>query len=198
MDRLLCGDVGFGKTEVALRAAFKCVMGGKQALWPRRPLLASSTTTPFFERMEPLPRQGRRAQPLPHAGAAEARDLAACRGHDRRARRHASAAGQRCALQEPGPGDHRRGAALWREAQGKAQGGLRGVDVLTLSATPIPRTLNMAMSGIRDMSTTTPPTERCRSSARAGVRRRHRERGHPRRWARRAGVLPAQPRQDHR
>ena len=50
MDRLLCGDVGVGKTEVALRAAFKCVMGGKQCaiLAPPPPRWRGSTTTPFF------------------------------------------------------------------------------------------------------------------------------------------------------
>ena len=56
MDRLLCGDVGVGKTEVALRAAFKCVMGGKQcAILAPTTLLAGSTTTPFFPAWRPFP-----------------------------------------------------------------------------------------------------------------------------------------------
>jgi len=56
MDRLLCGDVGVGKTEVALRAAFKCVMGGKQcAILAPTPCWRGSTTTPCISRMEAFP-----------------------------------------------------------------------------------------------------------------------------------------------
>ena len=117
MDRLLCGDVGFGKTEVALRAAFKCVDGGRQVmvLCPTT-ILAQQHYETFFERFAPF--------------GVEVEVLSRFRT----------------------PAQQRRALAAF--AEGK-------VDVLTLSATPIPRTMQMAMSGVRDMSLiTTPPTGR--------------------------------------
>ena len=67
MDRLVCGDVGFGKTEVALRAVFKAVQDGKQvAVLVPTTLLAQQHFQTFSERFAPLPDPGRGAQPVPH------------------------------------------------------------------------------------------------------------------------------------
>jgi transcription-repair coupling factor (superfamily II helicase) len=68
MDRLLCGDVGYGKTEVALRAVMKCVLDGKQAaiLVPTT-VLAQQHYSHGHEPLPQLPRQYRGALPLPHA-----------------------------------------------------------------------------------------------------------------------------------
>ena len=66
MDRLVCGDVGYGKTEVAIRAAFKAVMDGKQvAVLAPTTVLAQQHFTTFSERMSPLPGEGGTAEPLP-------------------------------------------------------------------------------------------------------------------------------------
>ena len=74
MDRLICGDVGFGKTEVAIRAAFKAVMGGKQvAILVPTTVLAQQHYQNFRERMSDYPITVESAQPLPHHGASSAR-----------------------------------------------------------------------------------------------------------------------------
>ncbi len=153
MDRLLCGDVGFGKTEVALRAAFKCVMDGKQcALLCPTTILAWQHYQTVRRRMEGFPVKV---------------DLLS---------RFRTAREQKQVLDELRRGEtdiiigtHRLvqndvkfkdlGLCIIDEEQ---RFGVRhkekfkemraNVDVLNLSATPIPRTLNMAMSGIRDMS----------------------------------------------
>lgn len=162
MDRLLCGDVGFGKTEVALRAAFKCVDGGKQVmvLCPTT-ILAQQHFETFFERFAPFgvevevlsrfrtPAQQRRAL----AAFAEGRVDVLIGTH-------------RLLSADVNP--HELGMVIIDEeqrfgVQHKEQlKNLREqIDVLTLSATPIPRTMQMAMSGVRDMSLiTTPPTGR--------------------------------------
>ena len=119
MDRLLCGDVGYGKTEVALRAIFKAVMSGKQAA-----LLAPTTILVqqhYATMNEPLPRLPRACghhQPLPHARRAEAGARGPQGREDRRDHRHAPLAGQGCEIQGSGPVGGRRGAALWCGAQG--------------------------------------------------------------------------------
>ena len=160
MDRLLCGDVGFGKTEVALRAVMKCVMDGKQAaiLVPTTVLAQQHYQTAlqrffgFPVNIEVLSRF--------KTGAQSSKVLS-------------DLASGRCDLVV---GTHR---LLSKDIKFKNLGLLvvdeeqrfgvthkehikemsQGVDVLTLSATPIPRTLNMAMSGIRDMSTIDEPPE---------------------------------------
>ena len=160
MDRLLCGDVGFGKTEVALRAVMKCVLDGKQAaiLVPTTVLAQQHYQTAlqrffgFPVNIAVLSRMGTNAQ-----ASRVLRELAS----------------GECDLVI---GTHR---LLSRDVRFKNLGLLvvdeeqrfgvthkehikelsRGVDVLTLTATPIPRTLNMAMSGIRDMSTIEEPPE---------------------------------------
>lgn len=162
MDRLLCGDVGFGKTEVALRAAFKCVDGGRQVmvLCPTT-ILAQQHFETFFERFASF--------------GVEVEVLSRFRtpAHQRRALA-AFAEGKvdvligthRLLSADVNP--HELGLVIIDEeqrfgVQHKEQlKNLREqIDVLTLSATPIPRTMQMAMSGVRDMSLiTTPPTGR--------------------------------------
>ncbi len=160
MDRLLCGDVGVGKTEVALRAVMKCVLDGKQAaiLVPTT-VLAQQHYQTALQRFFGFPVNIAVLSRLT-GGAQSARTLSDLRTG-------------KCDLVI---GTHR---LLSKDVQFKNLGLLvvdeeqrfgvahkehikalsRGVDVLTLSATPIPRTLNMAMSGIRDMSMIEEPPE---------------------------------------
>ena len=162
MDRLICGDVGYGKTEVALRAAFKAVMDGKQvALLVPTTVLAQQHYQTFSERLRPFP--------------VEVEMLS--RFRTRRQQKEAVERLRRGAV-DIVIGTHR---LLSRDVAFKDLGLLivdeeqrfgvshkekikqmrRQVDVLTLTATPIPRTLYMSLSGVRDMSTiNTPPEER--------------------------------------
>ena len=162
MDRLICGDVGFGKTEVALRAAFKATQDLKQVmvLCPTT-ILAQQHYTNFRERFEPF---GVRVEVLS---------------------RFRTPAQQKAALEGFAEGDvqvlvgthrllsrdvnpHDLGLVIIDEEQRFGVGhkeqlkNLReSIDVLTLSATPIPRTMQMSLSGVRDMSLIlTPPDER--------------------------------------
>ena len=74
MDRLICGDVGFGKTEIAVRAAFKAVMDGKQvAVLVPTTLLAEQHFVTFAERYAPYPGEGGDALAVPVAGASSRR-----------------------------------------------------------------------------------------------------------------------------
>ncbi len=160
MDRLLCGDVGFGKTEVALRAVMKCVLDGKQAaiLVPTT-VLAQQHYQTALQRFFGFP--------------VEIGVLSRFKTGGQSAKLLSDLATGKCDLVI---GTHR---LLSKDVRFKDLGLLvvdeeqrfgvthkehikelsRGVDVLTLSATPIPRTLNMAMSGIRDMSTIEEPPE---------------------------------------
>jgi len=162
MDRLICGDVGFGKTEVALRAAFKAVMDGAQvAILVPTTILAQQHFHTFHARMAPYPVKVEMLS------------------------RFRTPAQSRAILQQLADGQvdiivgtHK---LLSKEVQFKNLGLLivdeeqrfgvthkerlkrlrTEVDVLTLTATPIPRTLYMALTGIRDISTiNTPPEER--------------------------------------
>ena len=162
MDRLLCGDVGFGKTEVALRAAFKAIMGGKQvAILAPTTLLAWQHYNTIAGRMDAFP---------VHIGL-----LNRMRSTKQQKQ---TLADLKAGVMDIVVGTHRLlskdvqfhnlGLVIIDEEQRfgvKHKEALKtnfiGVDMLTLSATPIPRTLNMAMSGIRDMSTIEqPPFER--------------------------------------
>jgi transcription-repair coupling factor (superfamily II helicase) len=160
MDRLLCGDVGYGKTEVALRAVMKCILDGKQAA-----LLCPTTV---------LARQ--------HFQTAEQRfygfptDIELLSRFQTGAELKKTLDHIKTGKCDLVIGTHR---LLQKDVQFKDLGLLvvdeeqrfgvthkehikemsRGVDVLTLSATPIPRTLNMALSGIRDMSTIEEPPQ---------------------------------------
>ena len=162
MDRLLCGDVGVGKTEVALRAAFKCIMGGKQcAILAPTTLLAWQHYNGLLARMEAFP--------------VKAGLLSRFRTPTQQKE---TLRGLKEGTVDVVVGTHRLlsndvkfkdlGLVIIDEEQRfgvkhkeKLKEAFIGVDMLTLSATPIPRTLNMAMSGIRDMSTIEePPVER--------------------------------------
>ena len=162
MDRLLCGDVGVGKTEVALRAAFKCVMGGKQcALLAPTTLLAWQHYNTILSRMEAFPvkvemmsrfRTAKQQKETLRGLQSGSVDIVV--GTHR--------------LLSKDVRFHDLGLVIIDEEQRfgvkhkeKLKENFIGVDMLTLSATPIPRTLNMAMSGIRDLSTIEqPPIER--------------------------------------
>ncbi len=162
MDRLLAGDVGVGKTEVALRAAFKCVMGGRQcAILVPTTILAWQHYNTILSRMEAFPvrvemlsrfRTPKQMREALKALAAGTADIVV--GTHR--------------LLQADVKFHDLGLVVVDEEQRfgvrhkeKLKETFIGVDTLTLSATPIPRTLNMALSGIRDMSTIEdPPTER--------------------------------------
>lgn len=160
MDRLLCGDVGFGKTEIAARAIFKCVMDGKQAamLVPTT-ILANQHYHTFKERFERFPCTVEMMSRFKSEAALK--DTA-----------EKTADGRIDVL----IGTHR---ILSKDVKFKDLGLLvideeqrfgvqhkeaikylkKNVDVLTLSATPIPRTLHMSLSGIRSMSTLDEPIE---------------------------------------
>ena len=153
MDRLLCGDVGFGKTEVALRAAFKCVAAGKQcAILVPTTILAWQHYQTILKRMEGFPvdvellsrfRTPKQQEEILRKVKRGSIDIIV--GTHR--------------LVSKDVKFHDLGLVIIDEEQrfGVAQKEklkqmCSAADVLTLSATPIPRTLNMALSGIRDMS----------------------------------------------
>lgn len=162
MDRLICGDVGFGKTEVALRAAFKAVMAGKQvAVLVPTTLLAQQHWHTFTERLAPYPvRVGLLSRFVaPRVQRETLAELA--RGKiDIVIGTHRLLAAD-VVFHDLGliiiDEEHRFGVRH-KEALKKVR---TLADVLSLSATPIPRTLYAALTGARDMSTiTTPPEDR--------------------------------------
>ncbi|HEY3813774.1 MAG TPA: transcription-repair coupling factor [Caulobacteraceae bacterium] len=162
MDRLICGDVGFGKTEVALRAAFVVAMGGKQvAVVCPTTLLARQHFRTFSERFQGWPVRVRQLSRLVSAkDAAEVR-----RGVE--AGEIEILVGTHAVLSEQVK-FRDLGLVVVDEEQHfgvkhkeKLKSLRTDVHVLTLSATPIPRTLQMALSGIREMSIiATPPIDR--------------------------------------
>ena len=160
MDRLLCGDVGFGKTEVALRAAMKCVLDGKQAaiLVPTTVLAQQHYQTAlqrFFgfpvtiEVLSRMKTGGQSAQVLSDLATGKC-DLVI--GTHRLLSKDVKFKDLGLLVVD----EEQRFGVTHKEHIKELS---RGVDVLTLSATPIPRTLNMAMSGIRDMSSIDEPPE---------------------------------------
>jgi transcription-repair coupling factor (superfamily II helicase) len=162
MDRLVCGDVGFGKTEVAIRAAFRVASAGKQvAVLCPTTVLAQQHFRSFEARMASYPINVR-----------------AMSRFQTKAEQDATSRGLRDGSVDVVVGTHR---LLSKDIHFKRLGLLvvdeeqrfgvthkerikqlkTNVDVLTLSATPIPRTLQMAVTGLRDMSIiTTPPVDR--------------------------------------
>lgn len=153
MDRLLCGDVGFGKTEVALRAVMKCILAGKQAailvpttvLARQHFLTAQSRFAGYPIKIELLSRYKTAAEQKKiltqlHSGMI---DLV-IGTHKLLSKKIAFANLGLLVIDE-----EQRFGVSHKETLKEMS---RQVDVLTLSATPIPRTLNMALSGIRDMS----------------------------------------------
>ena len=162
MDRLICGDVGYGKTEVALRAAFKAVNEGMQvAVLVPTTVLAQQHYATFAERLAPYPvkvevlsrfRTPKEQAAVIDAAAAGRADIVI--GTHRILQKDVSFHNLGLVIIDE---EHRFGVAhKERLKQMRAQ-----VDVLTLSATPIPRTLHMALAGVRDMSVIhTPPEAR--------------------------------------
>jgi transcription-repair coupling factor (superfamily II helicase) len=162
MDRLICGDVGFGKTEVAIRAAFKCVMDGKQvAILVPTTVLAQQHFNNFRERMADYPvrvellsrfRTKREQAKVVEQLAAGAVDIVI--GTHRIVQ-------EDIAFKDLGLvviDEEQRFGVQHKEKFKRLR---TMVDVLTLSATPIPRTLYLALTGARDMSTIqTPPHDR--------------------------------------
>ena len=162
MDRLVCGDVGFGKTEVALRAVFKAVQDGFQAavLVPTT-LLASQHAQTFADRYAPFPvKVALLSRFLTNAQASEVLAGLADGSIDVVVGTH-RLLGQDVTFKKLGllvvDEEQRFGVSHKESIKAMAE----GVDVLTLTASPIPRTLEMALTGIRDLSmVNTPPAAR--------------------------------------
>jgi transcription-repair coupling factor (superfamily II helicase) len=162
MDRLVCGDVGFGKTEVAMRAAFLAVQGGKQvALMVPTTLLAQQHYQNFCDRFAGWPVRielmsrfrSRKQQDSSLTGLADGTVDIVIGTHK---------------LIQPDVHFKRLGLLIIDEEhrfgvrqKEKIKGLRTEIDILTLTATPIPRTLNMSLSGMRDLSIiSTPPQNR--------------------------------------
>ena len=162
MDRVICGDVGYGKTEIAVRAAFKAVQDGKQvAILVPTTLLADQHLQTFSQRMAGFP--------VTVKGLSRFTDPAESR---------AALDGMKDGSVDIVIGTHRllQTGVTWKdlglvvvdeeqrfgvEHKEHIKSMRTHVDVLTMSATPIPRTLEMSLAGIREMSTIlTPPEER--------------------------------------
>jgi transcription-repair coupling factor (superfamily II helicase) len=162
MDRLVCGDVGFGKTEVALRAVFKAVSEGRQAavLVPTT-LLASQHFQTFSERFAGFPvRVELLSRFLSQAQARSVVEGLAEGAVDVVIGTH-RLLGSDVTFKQLGllvVDEEQRFGVTHKEAVKRIA---EGVDVLTLTASPIPRTLEMALTGIRDLSmVNTPPSDR--------------------------------------
>ncbi len=162
MDRLLCGDVGYGKTEVALRAAFKAVMDGKQvAMLVPTTVLAQQHFETFQKRLAPFPVKvemlSRFRSPSEQAEILlelEAGDVDIVIGTHRLLQPDVLFKDLGLLIID----EEQRFGVTHKEYFKKIRTEL---DVLTLTATPIPRTLYMAISGIRDISViNSPPTDR--------------------------------------
>jgi len=162
MDRLVCGDVGFGKTEVAMRAAFKSVMEGKQAaiLVPTTVLAVQHVST-FRERLAGFPVRVEMLSRFrtPAEQRAVAKDLEAGKidiviGTHRLLSRDVKFRNLGLLVVDE---EQRFGVA----AKERIKQFKKNVDVLAMSATPIPRTLQLSLAGIRDLSVIeTPPKNR--------------------------------------
>ena len=162
MDRLLCGDVGYGKTEVAMRAAFKAVMDGKQAavLTPTTVLAYQHFDTfrqrfaPFPVKVELLSRFRSPKEQKDVTKRVESGEVDVVIGTHRMLSKDVSFRDLGLVVVD----EEQRFGVAHKERLKQLK---KRVDVLTLSATPIPRTLNMSLSGLRDMSLIeTPPSDR--------------------------------------
>ena len=162
MDRIICGDVGYGKTEIAIRAAFKAVQDGKQvAVLVPTTLLVQQHTKTFIERYSGFPikvaglsRFNSAKESKEILAALQAGSVDVVIGTHR-------ILSNDVAFKDLGlvvVDEEQRFGVEQKESLKKLR---TTVDVLAMSATPIPRTLEMAVTGIREMSTiTTPPEER--------------------------------------
>ena len=162
MDRLICGDVGYGKTEIALRAAFKAVMSGKQvAILVPTTILAQQHYRTFRQRLAAFPVKVEMLSRFRTQSEQRVivQDLAAGKidiiiGTHRLIQPDISFDDLGMVIID----EEQRFGVAHKEHLKKLR---TEVDVLTLTATPIPRTLYMALTGIRDISTiNTPPEER--------------------------------------
>ncbi|WP_373487928.1 transcription-repair coupling factor [Blastomonas sp.] len=162
MDRLVCGDVGFGKTEVAMRATYVAAMAGMQvAIIAPTTLLARQHYTNFVERFQGLPLNIGRLSRLVTASEAKATREGLTNGHiDIVIGTHALLA-KSVEFRQLGLviiDEEQRFGVVHKE---RLKALKANVHVLTLTATPIPRTLQMAMSGLRELSVIqTPPVDR--------------------------------------
>jgi transcription-repair coupling factor (superfamily II helicase) len=171
MDRLICGDVGYGKTEVALRAAFKTVMDNKQVtiLVPTT-VLAQQHFTTFSQRLQAFPLKvemlSRFCSPEEEREILEGLangTVDICIGTHRLLQKDVVVKDLGLVIID----EEQRFGVVQKE---KLKQMRKEVDVLTLSATPIPRTLHMSLTGIRDMSIMeTPPEERLSIKSYVGV-----------------------------
>ena len=160
MDRLICGDVGYGKTEVALRAAFKTVNDGMQVgLLVPTTVLAQQHYATFSERLSPFPvsvdvlsrfRTHKEQQEVIQSLKDGSLDIVI--GTHRLLQKDVEFKNLGLAVVD----EEQRFGVAHKEQIKRLR---KEVDVLTLSATPIPRTLNLALSGIRDLSTMDTPPE---------------------------------------
>jgi transcription-repair coupling factor (superfamily II helicase) len=162
MDRLICGDVGYGKTEVALRAAFKAVMHGKQvAMLVPTTVLAQQHFETFQRRIGPFPveiemlsRFRSRAEASQILEQLSAGEIDIVIGTHRLLQADVQFKDLGLLIID----EEQRFGVTHKEFLKKMR---TEVDVLTLTATPIPRTLYMALTGVRDISTiSTPPEDR--------------------------------------
>jgi len=162
MDRLVCGDVGYGKTEVAIRAAFKAVMDNKQvAVLVPTTVLAQQHFATFSQRLDAFPvrievlsrfKTPREQQAILEGLAGGSVDI--CIGTHRLLQKDVVFKNLGLLIID----EEQRFGVAHKEHLKKMR---QEVDVLTLSATPIPRTLHMSLVGVRDMSTMeTPPEQR--------------------------------------
>jgi transcription-repair coupling factor (superfamily II helicase) len=162
MDRLVCGDVGYGKTEVALRAAFKAVLDGAQvAVLVPTTVLAQQHYTTFKERLSAFPinvevlsrfRSEKEQQEIIEGLKKGTIDI--CIGTHRLLQKDVAFKNLGLVVID----EEQRFGVEHKEHLKQMR---KEIDVLTLTATPIPRTLHMSLAGVRDMSTMeTPPEER--------------------------------------
>jgi transcription-repair coupling factor (superfamily II helicase) len=162
MDRLICGDVGYGKTEIALRAAFKAVMNNKQvAILVPTTVLAQQHFLTFTERLQTFPLRAEmlsrfcppeREREILEGLANGTVDI--CIGTHRLLQKDVAFKDLGLAIID----EEQQFGVVQKEKLKRIR---KEVDTLALSATPIPRTLHMSLTGIRDMSIVgTPPEER--------------------------------------
>jgi len=171
MDRLICGDVGYGKTEVALRAAFKAVMDGKQvAVLVPTTVLAQQHYVTFGQRLAPFPvevemlsRFRSRSEQRKILERLLTGQVDIVIGTHRLLQKDIAFADLGLLIVD----EEQRFGVTHKERLKQMR---TEVDVLTMTATPIPRTLYMALTGVRDISTIeTPPEERLPVTTYVGV-----------------------------